>query len=210
MGLLQLLGKRARGHCRRRAAGRAYNFALHDSTRSAEPARPAAVFAANPALADDPSALATAASNGHEAFVRLLLRHQLDLAARIDVDHYWSLGAKSRAIAELLFANGMDPSRRSWLEVTPLHHFAGTGDIDNAAVYLDHGADLHARDEDLRSTPLGWAAKFGRMEMAAFLLGRGAKPSLPGDPPWATPLAWATSRGHQGIVDLLSSASDAM
>jgi ankyrin repeat protein len=40
----------------------------------------AAVFAANPALADDPDALANAASQGHENFVRLMLRYQPDLA----------------------------------------------------------------------------------------------------------------------------------
>ena len=36
----------------------------------------AAIFAANPALADDPEALANAAGNGHESFVRLMLRCQ--------------------------------------------------------------------------------------------------------------------------------------
>lgn len=43
----------------------------------------AAVFAANPALADDPEALANAASEGHEAFVRLMLRHEPDLPRRV-------------------------------------------------------------------------------------------------------------------------------
>ena len=38
----------------------------------------AAVFAANPALADEPGALASAAGNGHEGFVRLMLRYQPD------------------------------------------------------------------------------------------------------------------------------------
>jgi ankyrin repeat protein len=70
-------------------------------------------------------------------------------------------------------------------------------------LFLDHGADINARDEDLCSTPLGWAAKFGRVEMVEFLLGRGARPSLPDDPPWATPIAWATRRRHQPVVELL-------
>ena len=43
----------------------------------------AAVFAADPALANDPEALANAAGEGHEAFVRLLLRYQPDLPQRI-------------------------------------------------------------------------------------------------------------------------------
>ena len=73
----------------------------------------------------------------------------------------------------------------------------------SAALFIDHGADLHARDEDICSTPLGWAAKFGKKPMVEFLLSRGAKVNLPDDPPWATPLAWATRRGHAEIAELL-------
>lgn len=36
----------------------------------------ATVFAANPALANDPDALVNAAGQGHESFVRLTLRYQ--------------------------------------------------------------------------------------------------------------------------------------
>ena len=55
----------------------------------------------------------------------------------------------------------MNPSQPDWLGITPLHQFAEQGAIENAVIFLDHGADLHARDEDICSTPLGWAAKFG-------------------------------------------------
>lgn len=156
----------------------------------------AAVFAANPALADDPGALSSA--GGNEAFVRLMLRYKPDLPKRVAVV------AKTRELTELLFAHGMDPSRPDWLGVTPLHEFARKGDVENAAIFLDHGADLYARDEDVCSTPLGWAAKFDKLHMVEFLLGRGTKPNLADDPPWATPLAWATRRGHQEIVKLLT------
>jgi ankyrin repeat protein len=155
------------------------------------------VFAANPALADDPDALASAASNGHEAFVRLMLRHQPNLAKRV------SVVAKTRELTELLFAHGMNSSHPDWLMITPLHRFAQKGDVASAAHFIDHGADLHARDEDLSSTPLGWAAKFGQRAMVELLLARGAKPNLPDDPPWATPLAWATRRGHAEIAETL-------
>ena len=158
----------------------------------------AAVFAANPALADDPEALANAAGNGHDAFVRLMLHYQNDLAKRI------SCAAKTPELTEFLFQHGMDPNRPDWLLVTPLHGFARRGDVENAALFIDRGADLHARDEDLRSTPLGYAAKFGQAPMVEFLLSRGARPRLPDDPPWATPLAWATRRGHDKIVQLLT------
>jgi len=162
----------------------------------------AAVFAANPALADDPEALANAAGEGHEPFVRLMLRYQPDLPKRVQFPG-WSVGAKTRELNELLFQHGLDPSRPDWLCATPLHQFARKGEVEKAEIFMDHGADLHARDEDICSTPLGWAAKFGQLEMVELLLRRGARPNLPDDPPWATPLAWATRRGHQQIVELL-------
>jgi ankyrin repeat protein len=98
----------------------------------------------------------------------------------------------------------MNPSQPDWLGITPLHQFARKGEVEKAAIFIDHGADLYARDEDICSTPLGWAAKFGKTRMVEFLLRRGAKPNLPDDPPWATPLAWATRRGHRQIVELLN------
>lgn len=157
----------------------------------------AAVFAADPALADDPVALAAAAEEGQEAFVRLMLRHAPGLARRVGV------GAKSPGLTELLFAHGMDPGHRDWLLATPLHRLAMKGDLENAAIFIDHGADLHARDEELRSTPLACAAMGGQLRMAELLLERGAQPRLADDPPWATPLAWATRRGHRDVAALL-------
>lgn len=163
----------------------------------------AAVLAANPALSDDPDALANAAGEGHEPFVRLLLRYQPDLPRRLAFPA-WSVGARTRELNELLFAHGMSPSQPDWLHVTPLHQFARKGDLDRAALFIDHGADLLARDEDICSTPLGWAAKYGQLPMVTLLLQRGAEPSLPDDPPWATPLAWAARRGHREIAELLA------
>jgi ankyrin repeat protein len=162
----------------------------------------AAVFAANPALANDPEALANAAGQGHEAFVRLLLHYVPDLPERIACPE-WSVGAKTRALNELLFQHGMNPNQPDWLHVTPLHQFSRKGDVDSAILFVDRGADLHARDEDICSTPLGWAAKYGKKLMVEFLVRRGAKPNLPDDPPWATPLAWAIRRGHAEIARLL-------
>jgi ankyrin repeat protein len=176
--------------------------ALHLLAYSGDVQTGAAVLAANPALADDPDALANAAGEGHEPFVRLLLRYQPGLPKRIAFPG-WSVGARTRELNELLFEHGMNPSQPDWLLVTPLHQFARTGNVDGAAQFIDRGADLHARDEDISSTPLGWAAKFGQLSMVRLLLERGARPDLPDDPPWATPLAWAVRRGHPGIVELL-------
>jgi ankyrin repeat protein len=166
-------------------------LAFFGDTATAEP-----IFKANPAAADDPDALKEAAVQGREAFVRLLLRYQPDLAKRVTV-------SKPREMATLLFEHGMDPNRPSWLRITPLHIFAKDGNVEAAALFIDHGADVHARDEEWRSTPLAWAARTGQTRMVEFLLRRGAKTSLPDDPPWATPMAWAKRRGHDEIVRLL-------
>jgi ankyrin repeat protein len=162
----------------------------------------AAVFAANPALADDPDALANAAGEGKDAFVRLMLRYVPGLPKRVAFPG-WSVGAKTPELNELLFQHGLDPSQPDWLLITPLHHFARKGDVAKAEQFINYGANLHARDEDICSTPLGWAAKFNQRSMVELLLARGAKPNLPDDPPWATPLAWATRRGHKDIAELL-------
>jgi ankyrin repeat protein len=158
----------------------------------------AAMFAAKPDLANDPDALHNAAGEGQESFVRLMLKYYPDLPQRL-----WG-GAKTRALTELLFEHGLNPNQPNWMMATPLHHFARSNDIEKAQLFLDRGANIHARDEELSSTPLGWAAKFGKLEMVEFLLGHGAKANHPDDPEWATPLAWATRRGHTTVAELLT------
>ncbi len=160
----------------------------------------AVAFAADPSLADNPEALSNAASEGNEAIVRLLLQYQPGLTSRVAV------AGKTPEITRLLFAHGMNPSRPNWLHITPLHHHAASGDLGKARLFIEHGADLHARDEDLRSTPLAWAAKFGQKPMVELLLRSGAKPVHPDDPDWATPRAWATRRGHGDITEVLRKA----
>ncbi|MGH9411365.1 MAG: ankyrin repeat domain-containing protein [Vicinamibacterales bacterium] len=120
-----------------------------------------------------------------------------------------------KRMEELLLSYGATPQAKQpeedwptraydWLRISPLHHAARKGDLNEATKLLDSGADLAARDEHLCSTPLAWAAKNGQVEMVKFLLERGAPKTLPDDPPWATPLAWATRRGHEEIARLLS------
>jgi ankyrin repeat protein len=186
--------------CSHGAARAVHHLAYYGDVQTA-----AAVFAVNPALAEDPEALAYAANEGQEAFVRLMLRLRPDLPRRLTFPA-WAVGARTRALNELLFEHGMNPSQPDWLGITPLHHLARKGDVETAMIFLEHGADVHARDEDICSTPLGWAAKFGKAAMVELLLKHGATPNAPDDLPglvWATPLAWATRRGHAAIVDLL-------
>lgn len=158
----------------------------------------AAVFKANPALANDPGALGSASGNSSDGFIRLMLRYAPDLPKRT------ATGCATRAMTELLFAHGMNPNHCNWLRVTKLHHFAEDNDVENAAVFIAHGADLDPIDECFQTTPLGWAAKYGKLNMAELLLRHGADPNLPGDPAWATPLAWATSRGHERVASVIA------
>jgi ankyrin repeat protein len=111
---------------------------------------------------------------------------------------------------QTLLAHGMSPDVMNWQHQTLLHMICrgpdSTGNIERAAMLLDAGATMSARDDQYRSTPLGWAARTNALEMVKFLLARGAAPHLPDDEPWATPLAWAERRGHREIRTTLLAA----
>jgi len=166
----------------------------------------AAVFAANTSKANDTGALENAAGQGHESFVRLMIKYCPTLPQRIAVgvsSRSPGAGAKTKAIADLLFEHGMNASLPNWLRITPLHRFAQKGDMENAELFIMRGADINAIDEELSSTPLGWAAKYGQLAMIDLLLKHGADRNLPLNNLWATPLAWARRRGHEQIAALL-------
>ena len=184
--------------CSYGAARAVHLLAYYGDVRTA-----AAVFAANPALADDPDALVNAAGEGHEAFVRLMLRYQPDLPKR---DHVPGLvGRREDAGAQrtaLRARHEPEPARLAARHAAPpLREERGRG--GRRAVPRPRRRPRTRATRTSRSTPLGWAAKYGQLEMVELLLERGAKASLPDDPPWATPLAWANRRGHREIADLL-------
>jgi ankyrin repeat protein len=108
----------------------------------------------------------------------------------------------STSVARTLLARGLDPNRPDWLGKTFLHVCARCGDCNIAAVFLDAGADINAREVEFCETPLAAAVRAGlgsaeptlaerRRQMVKFLLERGAATNLADDEPWATPLAWA-------------------
>jgi ankyrin repeat protein len=136
-----------------------------------------------------------------------MLRYQPDLAKRIAVG-VASRGpqeaVKTKELRDFLFGQGMNPNHRSWLGITPLHKFAGNNDLENAASFIEHGADVNAVDEENSTTPLGYAAKHGHREMVEFLLEEGANPDLPAEHAWARPHAWAERRGHAEVAALLA------
>jgi uncharacterized protein len=110
-------------------------------------------------------------------------------------------------LRSMLSRGALDPDYPTESGVTLLHELcAGHGSRDPvscAAVLLDAGASLTARDDEYRSTPLAWAARLNHREMASFLLACSAPVILPDGPPWATPLAWAERRGHTEIAAML-------
>lgn len=114
----------------------------------------------------------------------------------------------------LLLASGMNPDLPNWQHATPLHDLcmrdyrgrALAHRQEAAAILLDAGAAISARDDDYRSTPLGWAARTGLGDMVELLLERSAPTNRDDDPPWATPLAWAKRRGHADIASILERA----
>ena len=81
------------------------------------------------------------------------------------------------------------------------------GDLRNARLLIDHGADINPIDEEYRSTLLGFAARWGQREMVTFLLERGADANKSGAS-WPPPLAWARKKGHADIeADLLKAGA---
>lgn len=120
----------------------------------------------------------------------------------------------SAAIARRLLARGLDPNRPDWLGKSFLHACAARGDRSIAAVFLDGGADINAREIEYEGTPLAWAVRLccaakdpqsaerGR-QMVEFLLKRGAGTNRPDDKPWATPLAWARRLALADIEEIL-------
>jgi ankyrin repeat protein len=141
---------------------------------------------------------------------RDLLRRLLEMGVRVPpvLTSCQSYLLEHTDMLRTLLAHGMTPDLMNWQRQTLLHLVCGGSDhasasIEKAAVLLDAGADISARDEEYRSTPLAWAARSGAIEMVKFLLSRGAPTNLPDDEPWATPLAWAERKNHSMIVSVL-------
>ena len=117
------------------------------------------------------------------------------------------MSVTSRTVLERLIDAGFDPGRPDWLGRTALHHYAGRGDVPNARLMLDHGADIDTLDDQYHGTPLAWAARKGHEEMVRYLLTAEADPGLPVDLRPATPLARARAAGHERIAAMLERAS---
>ena len=79
--------------------------------------------------------------------------------------------------------------------------------VKTAALLLDRGADLNARDQQAR-TSLHSVADLGILELVAFLLDRGADRNAT-DHDGRTPLDLATEKGAREVVRLLQEHTEA-
>lgn len=69
----------------------------------------------------------------------------------------------------------MNPSQPDGLMITALHQFARNGNVERARTFLDAGANIDARDEDVCPTLLGWATRRGNTAIVELLQSRGAR-----------------------------------
>jgi hypothetical protein len=136
------------------------------------------------------------ANNGDLKMLELLMR----FGARVPDVSKWGARYyfKHFEVARFLMEQGMNPNHRNWREFTLLHDMAHTGDVEKAALLIDHGADIDAIDAEFSSTPLGYAARWGHGDVVKLLLERGADPDKAGAE-WAKPIRWANKKGHASI-----------
>ena len=138
---------------------------------------------------------------------RQLLAADPDVAARLDGSRL-RMGDPDMTVSEsevlrLLLEHGFDVNRPGWLGQTPLHHYAGRGELGNVMLLIERGADVDAVDDQHLGTPMAWAAAGGHVDVVRLLLEHGANPRLPEWPEAARPLERARRRGHGAVVELL-------
>ena len=107
----------------------------------------------------------------------------------------------------------MDARNNASYSRPPFLTLPAAGARSAAAILLEAGAEINARELEHHGTPLAAAVRAcpdgdpareeQQARMVEFLLKRGAAAILPDDEPWSTPLAWANRRGLLQIAGLL-------
>ena len=188
---------------------------------------PAEVMHLKPELASE--ILWGAALSGNLALVRLCYRYDVSgmdsfrtlyqplRGRRGQAMHRYANGqgdehADKVEILRLMLAQGADPKATDAKNMTLLHrlagetsHWADAEKLPFAELFINYGADLETRDDELQSTPLGHACRYGLAQLAALLLEHGASVEPLAGAPWTAPLAWAEQQGHAEIAALLQS-----
>src|SRR5262249_7675345 len=76
-----------------------------------------------------------------------------------DAEFLQASGSSSADWVRQLIARGLDPARPDWLGRTLLHASAEQGDREIAALALERGADINAREVEFQGTPLAAAVR---------------------------------------------------
>jgi ankyrin repeat protein len=144
-------------------------------------------------------------TDAHEAMLRIFLKRRFPMPVVLTAckGYLYHVPHMTRQLLE----SGLNPNLHDWQRRTPLHDLcAGLRHVEDPAgliqMFIQHGAEVNAIDEEDRSTPLGIAAREGDLRLVKLLLDNGADPNTAGAD-WAMPLAWAERRGHDKVAALL-------
>lgn len=174
------------------SSGNCYTIVEHwHKTESADACNLLRRYGATPAVYESPenalNELRRANSSGDlqlgtEEYLSLILEHDdeelVDVLVRLSGDEVVrSMTAesgfpRSRTMLERLIGYGLDIRKTDWCGQTMLHH-AASCDVpaDLLQAFIEHGADLDARDLEFNATPREHALKAGRPENAKHLPG---------------------------------------
>jgi ankyrin repeat protein len=137
-----------------------------------------------------------------------------DIEAGLRTPLMWAAYHNDVRMIRLLLEHGADPNQSTYFG-NPLSHACWNDGFEAAALLIDRGAHVNARDMVADFTPLHWAAgnESLRPHLVHLLLGSGADPNtVGGDPAGAiglvseTPRSIAEKRGRTAIVDALAAA----
>ncbi|KAF5137383.1 Ankyrin repeat domain-containing protein 50 [Metarhizium anisopliae] len=151
--------------------------------------------------------LSWAATNGHEAVVKLLLEKGAN--TETTESHYgqtpllWAAKNGHKAVVKLLLEKGANTETiESYYGQTPLLRAAKNGHEAVVKLLLEKGANTETIESFSGQTPLLWAAENGHEAVVKLLLEKGADTEAINNR-GQTPLLWAAENGHEAVVKLL-------
>ena len=137
-----------------------------------------------------------------------------DLATGIRTPLMWAAYHNDVRMVRLLLAHGADPNQSTYFG-NPLSQACWNDGFEAAALLIERGANVNARDAVADFTPLHWAAgnETLRPHLVKLLLASGADPNAAGGEPVGafglvpqTPRLIAEKRGRTAIVNALVAA----